>query len=303
MPDRFPAYITVPQETVTAIISSMSQAQDTHSDIPHSTTLEWDVRDDRTTAALVKCRKVLPLLRPDHPMLTAVLLVISETLSRRFEALGEIADIKDSIIFLGESLTISPSSQDGSIDDEDDLHAAALSLNVLGDALTSRFMHSKNSEDVDAAIDNYRMALALSSPDNPTHLQRRMKLAGVLFLRFNEHGRREDLDEAIQLQRESVSSSQTEPDEDDTCGSLALRLSHLGTLLALRYTNSGMIVDLEEATEIYAFALALLSNNDERRPGCLRALAMSLHLIFNTKGQIEDIDGAIDRLREAIRRI
>ncbi|PSR71018.1 hypothetical protein PHLCEN_2v13122 [Hermanssonia centrifuga] len=326
------------------------------------TTQKWDVRDDRTTAALVKCRKGLPLLRPDHPMLTAVLLVISETLSRRFEALGEIADINDSIIFLGESLTISPSSQDGYIDDEDDLHAAALSLNVMGDALTSRFMHSKNSEDVDAAIDNYRMALALSSPDNPTHLQRRMELANVLFLRFNEHGRREDLDEFIQLERELVSSSETEPDEDGTYRSLALRLIRLGNLLALRYTNSGMItfkakgqiedidgaidrlreaiaclsggndlldegethgslapilnllgdllisrhrklgliVDLEQATESYEKALALLPNNDERRPRYLRDLAGSLRLTFREKGQIEDLDGAIDRMREAL---
>ncbi|PSR71021.1 hypothetical protein PHLCEN_2v13125 [Hermanssonia centrifuga] len=264
------------------------------------TTQKWDVRDDRTTAALVKCRKGLPLLRPDHPMLTAVLLVISKALSRRFEALGEIADINDSIIFLGESLTISPSSQDGSIGDENDLHAAARSLNILGDALTSRFMHSKNSEDVDAAIDNYRMALALSSPDNPTHLQRRMYLARVLFLRFHEHGRREDVDEVIQLEREFVSSSQTAPDEDDTYGSLALHFYYLGSLLKIRYTKFSLIVDLEDATESYEKALALLPNNDERRPDCLRGLAVSLLLTFEAKGQIGDLDGAIGRVREVI---
>ncbi|THG93369.1 hypothetical protein EW026_g7848 [Hermanssonia centrifuga] len=264
------------------------------------TTQKWDVRDDRTAALLVKCRKGLPLLRPDHPKLPYALFFIADALKRRFEALGKIADIDDSITLLGESLAIPPSWHDGSIDDEEVLPVTALPVFLLGDALMLRFEHSKNSEDISAGIENYRMTLMLSLPDGALRQMCSPKLVRSLLLRFKDDGRKEDVDEAVQWQRELVLSSQKELDDGDIYESLVKSLSQLGNLLGIRYARFSLTIDLEEATESYEKALALLPNNDERRPRYLRDLAVSLHLTFGEKGQIKDLDGAIDRVREVI---
>ncbi|PSR85644.1 hypothetical protein PHLCEN_2v5373 [Hermanssonia centrifuga] len=296
-------------------MSSISHRQNAHSDIPHSihellpmlinleegmkTTQEWDVTDDRTPAVLAKCREGLPLLRPDHPALPLALFYIAEALSRRFEALGEIADIDDSITYFGEIFTIPFLLHNGSLDDEV-LPFTALSVSLLGHALMLRYAHSKNSEDVDAAIENYRMTLTLSSPDGATRQMPLAKLSKALTLRFNNGGRKEDVDEAIQWQREAVSLSQKELDDGDTYGSLVESLSQLGNLLGLRYVKFSLIADLEEAVERHETALALLPDSDKRRPRYLRGLAMFLRLTFEAKGQIKDLNGAIDRVREVI---
>ncbi|THG97356.1 hypothetical protein EW026_g4624 [Hermanssonia centrifuga] len=293
----------------------MTHAGDVHSDTLHSilglvsllqdltsflgTTQEWDVRDDSTTAALIKCREGLTLLRPDHPLLPGALFIIARVLISRFKALDHTADIDDAITYLDESLTIPPSWKDGSIRDEEQIITIiAGSLSLLGDALVLRFKHSNGFEDVDAAIENYRVALMLSSPDDrQSYLE---ELVKILRLRFQEHGRKEDIDEAIRWYREAVSLSQTEPDEGDTHESQAQYLNGLGDLLALRYRNFSQIADLEEANESYETAIALLPDISERRPHYLRDLALSLYRTFKAKGQIEDLNGAIDRVREAI---
>ncbi len=89
-------------------------------------------------------------------------------------------------------------------------------------------------------------------------------------------------------------------DEDEIHGPLAQNLNQLGDLLVARYQNGGPIVDLEEATESYGKALVLLPDNSERRPRYLRDLALSLQRTYEAKGQVEDLKGAIDRIREAL---
>ncbi|PSR85642.1 hypothetical protein PHLCEN_2v5371 [Hermanssonia centrifuga] len=294
---------------------SITHAQDPHRDIfglqsdlfaklrnmdnSLRTTHKWDVRDDRTAEILIKCREDLPLLRPDFPLLPLALLVIAQALMLRFEALGEIADIDDSITYLKEFLTIPLLWQDAPSHDENH-HTATASLftGTLGEALVLRFNHSKNVEDMHAAIDNYRMALALLTSYNPMRRKFLVSLVRALKLRFKDHGRREDIDEAIQWQREVVSLSQIESDEDESL--VAMFLSVLGNLLVDRYETSNLIIDVEEATENYEKALVLLPDNSQSRPQYLANLAMSLHLIFKAKGQVEDLNGAIDHLREAI---
>ncbi|PSR78761.1 hypothetical protein PHLCEN_2v7296 [Hermanssonia centrifuga] len=262
------------------------------------TTQEWD----STTAVLIKFREGLPLLRPDNPLLPMRLVFIAHALMRRFQALGEIADIDDSIKYLDELVAIPSSSRfgDGFIDDGMPLQlTTAQSLCLLGDALMLRFERSKNVEDVDAAIEKYRIALTLiSSYDPARHPMCLMPLGRALQLRFKEHQRKEDIDEAIQCQREAVSLSHIQPDEDES--QIAKILAELAALLVDRYNAFHLIVDLEEAIENFQAALAPLPDNSEKQPGFLRNVAASLYLGFKATGQVEDLNRAIDHSRKAI---
>ncbi|THG96376.1 hypothetical protein EW026_g5443 [Hermanssonia centrifuga] len=291
-------------------MATITHAQDTHDDIPGLLAIfrdlynsiqksqQWDV-EEGIAAVLIKCRENLPLLRPDHPRLPRALFVIAAALILRFEALGEVADVDDAIIYLDESLAIPQSWQDESVHDEI-VYVAALSLTCLGKALMLRFEHWKDVEDMAAAIENYRTALVLVSSYNPVRQECLVALRRASVLKFKTYGRKEDADEAIQWQREAVSLSQTGSDKGETKESLADSLNQLGDLLMLRYRKIGQIVDLEEARESYGKALVLLPDNSEWRPRYLSDLAVSLHKTFEAKGQIEDLNGAISRVHEAL---
>ncbi|PSR85653.1 hypothetical protein PHLCEN_2v5382 [Hermanssonia centrifuga] len=189
-------------------MTTITHAQDTHDDIPGLLAIfrdlynsiqksqQWDV-EEGIAAVLIKCRENLPLLRPDHSRLPRALFVIAAALILRFEALGEVADVDDAIIYLDESLAIPQSWQDESVHDEI-VYVAALSLTCLGKALMLRFEHWKDVEDMAAAIENYRIALVLVSSHNPVRQECLVALRRASVLKFKTYGRKEDADEAIQ---------------------------------------------------------------------------------------------------------
>ncbi|THG93695.1 hypothetical protein EW026_g7612 [Hermanssonia centrifuga] len=233
------------------------------------------------------------------------LMDLSESLQETFQAKGQIKDLDGAINRVREVIAWL-SGGNLPLDEGETCQRLAQTLNHLGDLLKLRYQKSDLIVDIEQATESYEKALALLPDKDEMRPQYLMDLSESIQQTFKAKGQIEDLDGTIDRVREAVaclSGGNAPLDEGDTYASLAQTLNHLGDLLKLRYQKSGLIVDLEQATKSYDKALSLLPDNDEGRPGYLRDLAGSLYLTFEAKGQIEDLSGAIDRLREALARL
>ncbi|THG93078.1 hypothetical protein EW026_g8055 [Hermanssonia centrifuga] len=238
-------------------------------------------------------RKALVLLPDNDERRPLYLRDLAESLHRTFKAKNQVEDLNGAIDRLREAIACL--SGGNAPFDEDETQVARL-LNLLGAFLVDRYLRFSLIVDLEEATESYEKAVVLlpdSSERRPQYLR---DLAVSLHRMFEAKNQVEDLNAAIDRLREVIACL----DEGEILGPLAQDLNVLGDFLILRFWEVGLIVDLEQATESYRKALALLPENDERRPRYLRALAESLHLTSDTKGQIEDLNGAIDRVREAL---
>ncbi|KAG2143649.1 hypothetical protein DEU56DRAFT_791729 [Suillus clintonianus] len=74
-----------------------------------------------------------------------------------------------------------------------------LSLNNLANALSTRFKHQYNGQDLDEAIMLYRDALALCPVGHADRSMTLHNLATTLSIRFKHRGTDQDLNEAVML--------------------------------------------------------------------------------------------------------
>jgi tetratricopeptide (TPR) repeat protein len=110
--------------------------------------------------------------------------------------------------------------------------------------LRSRYLRTHDADTINASIDAARSALQSMAPDNPERAGCMQNLAISLTARWRQHqGRREDLDEAIMLEREA--SAITPPDDP----SLQRTLINLGTALSNRWQITDSAEDYKDAVD------------------------------------------------------
>ncbi|THG94579.1 hypothetical protein EW026_g6920 [Hermanssonia centrifuga] len=235
-------------------------------------------------------RNALSLLPNDSPLRRMFLNDLAKALTLRFEKQGDRKDINEAISCQREA-AILPDT-----DDDDVPSALVSSLSLLGYTTMRGFQRSGRFEELDEATKSYSQAIAHCPDDGPRRLALLKEVTKCLVLRFNARGRAEDLEEAITHQRELVTLSALLEDEESFAWSLYL----LGNIYMLRFNKLSAITDLAEAVESYEQALALIPEDSSKRHKVLDNLAGSLMSRYKEKEKIEDLNGAIQRQREAI---
>ena len=158
-------------------------------------------------------------------------------------------------------------------------------LNSLGGLLSFRFEEMGNRDDMDEAIAHYREAQKLTLVGHPLEFGLSYNIGAMLHQRFKYTGERRDLEDSITLLRKA-SEIKSDPDT----------LVCLGA--ALRRRN--LPHDLEETISIHRAALDLTPPLHPRRYFTLQNLGFSLVRVTPFGAPLQDIEDAIQILREAV---
>ncbi|KAF9043694.1 CHAT domain-containing protein [Rhodocollybia butyracea] len=125
------------------------------------------------------------------------------SLSSRFTLLGDLEDLDQAIKYQRESLTLRPTGHPN----------RALSLSNLATALGMRFDKVHETKDLDEAIEFERGALSLRPPGHPhRHYYSLNSLAKLLHKRFENGGKRADLEEALRYCMEAYTTAKQNMD-------------------------------------------------------------------------------------------
>ncbi|KAG1758634.1 CHAT domain-containing protein [Suillus occidentalis] len=169
-------------------------------------------------------------------------------------------------------------------------------LDVLSNALQSRFTQSGNIDDLDECIQFRREAVSLCPEGHPGRDLYLNNLAlSLSSYRFDHQGKPDDLDEAISLYEEALLLSPVGHKSRD------ITLDNLGGALVTRFNQHGDRDDITRAISLRREALTLRPPGHPRRDTTLNNLALALDTRYDKFNVSEDLNDAIDLYRESLR--
>ncbi|MDX3583389.1 tetratricopeptide repeat protein [Streptomyces europaeiscabiei] len=163
----------------------------------------------------------------------------------------------------------------------------------LGVTLRTRHAITRRDDDVEEAVAAFRNAVRLrpEGPNTPLFLS---NLSDALQLRFERHGARADLDEAVLGATRAVDT--WDPEATDRWRGL----SNLGVALRARYEATKNPTDLQAAVTAHRRAEAALEPGHPATRGVLSNLANALRARFERTGQDWYLDDAIETATRAV---
>jgi len=186
---------------------------------------------DEAVAAGEEAVKAAP---PDHPSRPDALNNLSCALHVRYLRTGLQDDLDEAIRAIREALD-APTP---------DAAPDSTFLSNMAYMLRSHYLRTHDADSINASIDAARSALKSMAPDNPERAMCMQNLAISLTARWRQHqGRREDLDEAIMLEREAGAIMR--PDDP----SFQRTLINLGTALSNRWQITDSAEDYKDAVD------------------------------------------------------
>ncbi|KAG8899312.1 hypothetical protein FRB99_006812 [Tulasnella sp. 403] len=226
---------------------------------------------------------VIAALPPGDPALPAALIQAGQALSLRFRSPGDVTFLNRAISYMEEAHRTRAADAPKSPDD----------LSELGSTLLVRYRVLGRSGDLSRAVELLQRALQgmqPGRPDRPTVLN----LANALAMRHQENGDSHDMDNAIGLYREALSTQMPRGDQR------ALLLVNLGSVLLSRFYDSGNLDDIQNSIDHLQEALSLKKRGDEDRPGYLSNLGRALQARYRQSRKRSDLDSAIAYHQECI---
>ncbi|VDB96655.1 unnamed protein product [Peniophora sp. CBMAI 1063] len=169
-------------------------------------------------------------------------------------------------------------------------------LHSLGYALWTRYLKHNHLNDLERAVNSYRLVVDLTPKDRLRSKPARLDSLGLaLHTRFRRRGDFDDLAHAIEVQQLAVSvTSDCEPQ-------LLARLDSLGNSLAVRYDRRGDMHDIQTAIEVQHRASELaLNDHHPDRPRFLNNLGNSFLARFQRSGELIDLRSGIEKLSCAV---
>ncbi|KAG2014151.1 hypothetical protein CC2G_010994 [Coprinopsis cinerea AmutBmut pab1-1] len=146
----------------------------------------------------------------------------------------------------------------------------------------------------DDAIDLLSRSLNHRPPPHPVRGQSIGMLGTALRSRFQREGNMDDLEHAIQLNREAVALRPLPHPKR------FVSLNDLASCLFLRFRQLGDLDDLNASINLRRDALALMDLHNPRRPLSLNNLAAAIATRFDHEGNIEDLHEPIVLYKEAL---
>ncbi|MFD0356655.1 tetratricopeptide repeat protein [Streptomyces sp. NPDC127110] len=164
-------------------------------------------------------------------------------------------------------------------------------------ALIERFDATEESGYLDKAISMLRGARLAQPPGDPQHHRILHDLGSSLRSRFERKGDRADLDEAVEIGRQTVLMTRPgAPGHPDHAG----MLSELGNALMARFHSAADRSDLDEAIECHRRAVDCEASPGRRRAMYLNNLGSALRFRFADTGRTAALEEAVDVCRSAV---
>jgi tetratricopeptide (TPR) repeat protein len=170
----------------------------------------------------------------------------------------------------------------------------------LGIGLRDRYQETKDENDLNSLIENFRKAKMIMLPESANLLGDLPadcfhELGTGLRERFRVHRQPNDLDEAIKsLQSALLTAS-------ENCPKRATRFYDYGVLLEIRFTEQRMLSDSDVAILYLQKSLKLTPEDHRDRLLRLQYLGISLRQRYVTTAKVQDIQQAINCFQEVIR--
>jgi tetratricopeptide (TPR) repeat protein len=234
--------------------------------------------------AIVGFQSLRDMVSESDPRLPSILYNLGLCLFSRFQRLGDVVDLHDSIAQIRIAIKLTP---------EDNPSKPSL-LSNLGNCLDARFKRLGNLADIDDAITSNQTAVDLTPHGHPSKPINLNNLGISLETRFQRLGNPKDLDDAILSKQAAV---------DLTLDGLPEKpkyLNNLGISLETRFQRVGNIADLDNAIISKQASVDLTSDGHPDKPGRLSNLGNSLETRFRRVGDLVDLDRAIKSMELAI---
>ncbi|KAJ7609175.1 hypothetical protein DFH06DRAFT_1017361 [Mycena polygramma] len=211
----------------------------------------------------------------------AVLVDLAQEHHRRYDLHHNKVDLDRCIASLHEAISL--------LDERNPVYA--ITLRNLASLLSTRLgLHCvywgsehSDSPDNDAAIDLYRQLLRITPISDPNRADYVMWLAQSLRVRFDARDMSTDLNDLIELHRETATCAQEE------------KLAPLAHALQERYLRTGHSSDLDEAIELFRRIANMLPVHD-----ILLDLGMALLRQFDRWSEMHDIESVIELARDTL---
>ncbi|KAJ7450877.1 CHAT domain-containing protein [Mycena latifolia] len=165
---------------------------------------------------------------------------------------------------------------------------------MLGDTYRQEYQNSGGLNNLDAALENYQLAVTLTEEGHPDRLEGLKKLGASFRDRYKESGVLEDLEMSLKRRQELVDL--TPKGHSDRAG----QLQSLAVSLRDRYQKLGDLADLEAALKRKQESVALTPEGDPARAARLKSLAVSFTDRYRRLGDLEDLEAALQMDREAV---
>ncbi|MEU3097010.1 CHAT domain-containing protein [Streptomyces sp. NPDC006967] len=162
-----------------------------------------------------------------------------------------------------------------------------------GSDMIKRFTATGAPADIEAAVDAYRKALAVTPDDNPNRAGYLSGLASALHLGSRLTNSLEELDAAVGLARDAVDTSPAGHELRPTL------LHTVATIRFTRYEQSGSVDDLEAAIAAGREAASAPPTGSLDRAAPLVALGTALRARFERAADPQDLTDAVAAFREA----
>ncbi|KAJ6624988.1 hypothetical protein B0H10DRAFT_2005169 [Mycena sp. CBHHK59/15] len=215
--------------------------------------------------------------------------IIAQMLRMRFEALHEVEDLEQSVLYYHEAISLLPT-----LDDQRRTACAHMVHTGLAATYTSRFDAFARLEDLEDSIAQYLLAVNLGPQSDGNYAHSVSGLAKTLITRFERLRQISDLTSAVSCIRISLQVLEaTDP----------LRKSLLFTLansLLQCFDHTEDLDDLEEAIILYRAVIAARPEGHPGRPSAIGNLAMALHSRYKRLNEMVDLSSAISLHEEAL---
>jgi tetratricopeptide (TPR) repeat protein len=225
--------------------------------------LELDKAIEYYRAAVLNCPK-------DHPDRWKFYLVqLGLGLSARFGISLQMADLQEAIAFIEEAAAATPPEFPG----------RASVFNNLGGVYLRRYKIAKVATDLEAAIQNYRLAVESIQPDHADRPWHQVFLANALCDSFRRFGEISVLDEAIKCcQAEHVLLARK-----GACFDL------LGRLYLTKFKSTESVTDLKESIRYSQLALETTSGKNPSKLDYLFQVGEGYKELFNAEKSTKDL--------------
>ncbi|KAJ7460582.1 CHAT domain-containing protein [Mycena latifolia] len=260
--------------------------------------------------------------------------IVGQILRLRFEALDEVDDIDESVLYYREAISLLPtvdehrrsacahmvhtglaatySSRFRAFARLEDLESSiaqyvlavalgpqsdgnyANSVSGLASALVTRFKHQGELNDLRTAVALIRRAFNLLDETDTQRISLTFTLANTLWECFEQSGDLDELDEAIALFRAVIAVRAEDHPQ------MVLAIANLATAHRSRYERLNDIEDLSSAILLHETALTLLAEENPSRATVLNNLGIALMTRFEKMGERRDLEKGLECYRDAL---
>ncbi|KAI1361962.1 CHAT domain-containing protein [Xylaria arbuscula] len=209
---------------------------------------------------------------------------LGDTFKTRYEKLGTIADLEDSVKHFQSAINATPEGHE----------ELSPRLMNLGSMFGNRYLRLGDLADIEKSLSFNQRSLKATAADSPIRAALLQNIGRGYHDRYLNTAVMSDLSDAIIFYKEALN---TTPEEDSKQPN---RLQALGSGFGDRYQRTGNIDDIEEAIRLFADALRKTPKNHPELSFRLQNLSAALATRYGRKGVMGDLDHATTLSRLAV---